>query len=204
MFKKSLKKFLIKINSKIERYKEEGIIGLCKGNTKFSEGTAFFKTSMIYNFQKNRNKIVIGTNSQVHGELLIFKYGGEIIIGNNCYIGENTKIRSGEKIIIGNDVLISHNVHIIDNTAHEINYIERAEGFKKIINTNSLPEEKGNIKTNLITIEDNVWINFNAIILKGVTIGKGSIIAAGSVVTKTIPPFSLVAGNPAKVIKTVS
>jgi maltose O-acetyltransferase len=57
------------------------------------------------------------------------------------------------------------------------------------------------VKTLPIKIGNNVWINFNSIILKGVTIGDGSIIAAGAVVTKDIPPFVMVAGNPARIIK---
>ncbi|NVO02172.1 MAG: hypothetical protein HXX09_05670 [Bacteroidetes bacterium] len=62
-------------------------------------------------------------------------------------------------------------------------------------------KEKENIITAPIIINDFVWINFNAIILKGVTIGEGAIIAAGAVVTKDVPPFTLVGGNPARVIK---
>ena len=63
------------------------------------------------------------------------------------------------------------------------------------------PKEKGNVVTAPIIIEDYAWISYNVSILKGVKIGKGSIVAAGSVVTKDTPPFSIVAGNPAKVIK---
>ena len=57
------------------------------------------------------------------------------------------------------------------------------------------------VKTKPIVIEDDVWVGFNSIILKGVTIGKGSIVAAGSVVSKDVEPFTVVAGNPALVIK---
>jgi acetyltransferase-like isoleucine patch superfamily enzyme len=63
------------------------------------------------------------------------------------------------------------------------------------------PKEITNVDSAPIIIEDHVWISFNSIILKGVTIGKGAIIAAGSVVTKDVAPFTLVAGNPAKLIK---
>ena len=62
-------------------------------------------------------------------------------------------------------------------------------------------KERGNIITAKIVINDYAWINFNSIILKGVTIGEGAIVAAGAVVTQDVPPFTLVAGNPAKVVK---
>lgn len=113
-----------------------------------------------------------------------------------------SKIWSGESIKIGNNVLISHNVNIIDSNSHELNYLERADGYVNLI-TKGHPKEKGSIKTKPIVIEDYAWINFNSIILKGVTVGKGAIIAAGSVVTNDVPPFTLVAGNPAVIIKKI-
>jgi len=63
------------------------------------------------------------------------------------------------------------------------------------------PIEKAGIETGMINIADNVWISFGVTILKNVSIGKGAIIAASSVVTKDVPPFTVVAGNPAKVVK---
>ena len=61
-----------------------------------------------------------------------------------------------------------------------------------------------NVKEDKVTIKDKAWIGFNSIILKGVTIGEGSIVGAGSVVTKDIPDWSIVGGNPAKVIREIS
>lgn len=63
------------------------------------------------------------------------------------------------------------------------------------------PYENVNVKSEQIQIKDHAWISFNAIILKGVTIGKGAIVAAGAVVTKDVPDFTVVAGNPAKIVK---
>lgn len=163
----------------------------------------FYKNVRIYNLQHNRNKIRIGNQTQIYGELHLFGYGGEIEIGERCFVGEYTKIWSGNKVIIGNDVLISDNVHIVDTNSHEMNHIERANGYLRIINEGHSSKEV-NINTAPITIGNHVWINFNSIILKGVTIGEGAIIAAGSVVTKDIPPFALVGGNPAKIIKYVN
>ena len=160
----------------------------------------FYYDSEIKNMQNNPANIIVGNGTHIRGELLLFAYGGEIKIGNDCYIGDHTRIWSGEKIIIGNDVLISHNVSIADTNAHEIDAEERAEGFRNIFNS-GFPKVKGNIKTTPIYIGDHAWINFNAIILKGVTIGEGAIVAAGSVVTKNVAPYTLVAGNPATVKK---
>ena len=106
-------------------------------------------------------------------------------LGDRTYINHDSEIRCREQISIGNNVSIAYNVLIQDSDYHTI---YDKEGNPKL---QTLP----------ITIEDNVWIGANVIILKGVTIGEGSIIAAGSVVTKSIPPHSLVGGNPAKVIK---
>ena len=82
------------------------------------KNVVFYGGVKIYNLQNNKQKIRIGEKTQVYGELHLFSYGGEIVIGDRCFIGENTKIWSGNKIIIGNDVLISHNVNIVDTNSH--------------------------------------------------------------------------------------
>lgn len=156
--------------------------------------------AQISNLSLDNEKIVLEDNVVIDGELLVFNYGGFISIGEYSYIGVGTRIWSGENILIGRNVLISHNVGISDTSAHEFDYIERAERYKDSM-TNGSPKEKAGIKTAPIIIEDHVWINFNAIIMKGVVIGKGAIVAAGSVVTKDVLPFTLVAGNPARIIR---
>ena len=165
-----------------------------------NNGAKFYIEAKIENTSKNPNNIIIGDNTHIRGELGVFNYGGRITIGNDCYIGEYTKIKSGENITIGNNVLISHGVNIGDSSAHETDYIERAESYIKLLKE-GYPTDKGSVQTSPVTIDDHVWINFNAIILRGVHIGKGAIVAAGSVVTKDVAPFILVGGNPAKKIK---
>jgi acetyltransferase-like isoleucine patch superfamily enzyme len=159
-----------------------------------------YQETKIYNQQGNPSKIEIYEGSHIRGELLIYKYGGEILIGRNCYVGINSKIWSGNQIRIGNEVLISHNVHIVDTNAHEMDFEERNYFFNESIKGNQKDKE-GSIESAPIEIGDNVWINFNSIILKGISIGKGAVIGAGSVVTKNVPPFAVVGGNPAVVIK---
>lgn len=105
--------------------------------------------------------------------------------GHETYINHDSEIRCREHISIGNNVSIAYGVLIQDSDYH------------------TMYDESGNAKpqTLPIVIEDGVWIGANAVVLKGVTIGKGSVVAAGSVVTKSVPPNSLVGGNPARVIK---
>lgn len=106
-------------------------------------------------------------------------------IGHKSYINHDSEIRCRERVVIGENVSIAYNVLIQDSDYH------------------ATYDEAGNLKpiTMPITIEDNVWIGSNVIILKGVTIGEGCIVAAGSVVTKSAPAYSLIGGNPARVIK---
>ncbi len=197
------------LNKIIIRYLDKNIlvqllrdtkIATCINQVIIGEKSKFYEESCVTNLSNINSNINIGINTHIRGKLQIFAYGGNIKIGNNCYVGENSYIWSGDSILIGNDVLISHNVNIIDSNSHEIDHIERAEGFKNLI-TDGHPIDKGNILTKKIIIKDFAWISFGATILKGVTIGKGAIVAAGSMVTKDVPDFALVAGNPAEIIK---
>jgi acetyltransferase-like isoleucine patch superfamily enzyme len=96
--------------------------------------------------------------------------------------------------------LISHNVNIIDTNSHELNHLKRANDFISLIKE-GYATKQGSIVCDDIVIEDYAWINFNAVIQKGVRVGKGAIIAPSSVVTEDVEAFTLVGGNPAKFIK---
>lgn len=163
-------------------------------------GAKFYPAASVQNFSNNPESIVVGSGTHIRGMLGVFKYGGQIVLGKNCYVGEFSRIQSGEQVIIGDHVLISHNVNISDSSAHEIDHLERASSYQRLLKEGH-PELKGSIQTAPVVIEDYVWINFNSIVLRGVRIGKGAIVAAGSVVTKDVPPFVLVGGNPAKILK---
>ena len=113
-------------------------------------------------------------------------FNGEIKIGKYCLITPGVRIMAAESILIGDACMIAHGVYISDADWHGI--YDRAEPV-------------GNTKP--VILEDNVWIGDSAIICKGVTIGKNSIIGAGAVVTKNVPPNSIFAGNPAKLVKTL-
>jgi acetyltransferase-like isoleucine patch superfamily enzyme len=188
--------FIGKIYKELEKQNIQKVESCCV----LGLNSKLHKQSTIDNHANNRDLIVIGRNTHVRGELLVFAYGGNISIGNDCYVGEGTRIWSGENVQIGNSVLISHNCNIIDTNSHELNYLERHIGYVNMLEKGH-PQSKGSILTSKIVIHDNAWISFNCIILKGVTIGKGAVVAAGSVVTKDVEPFTVVAGNPAKFVK---
>jgi len=175
----------------------------CCSQVKIGKNSYFLPEAIVENHTRNRDKIVIGDGTRIRGELTIYPYGKSLQIGNNSYIGKWTVIRAGEKVVIGNNVLIAHSVTIIDSDSHEINYIERSNSYRKMI-TVGQPQTKGNIMTKPIIIEDYAWISYGCSILKGVTIGKGAIVGACSVVTKDVPPWTVVAGNPARIIKTLN
>ena len=177
----------------------EDNINACNKNVTNNGGT-FLPGAIVENQQNDPSKIVIGKGTNVAGLLLIFKYGGKILIGDNCYIGDHSRIWSGENVIIGNNVLISHNVNIIDTSAHEFNSEERGNRYTDLLK-NGPWNEKGNVITQPVVIEDSSWISFNVTILKGVKIGKGAIIGAGCVLTKDVPPYSLVVGNPGRIVR---
>lgn len=168
------------------------------GNLITNNGTVLLPECSVINMQNDSSKIILGNGTFLRGELQVYSYGGEIIIGENCYVGLGCKVWSGDSIKIGNNVLIGHNVNIID-FSHKAEAAQRSEAFKNMINTGH-PLEKGNIPTRPIVIEDDVIIYAGSNIIMGVTIGRGSVISAGSVVIKDVPPFSLVLGNPAKVV----
>lgn len=152
------------------------------------------------NESRNKKSIKIGNNCTICGILRVDEKG-KIRIGDYTTIRYNSDLGAADSITIGSHVIISNNVTIIDNNSHpiepEIRYNMCESGFQS-----ELWKWKYSV-SKPITIEDNVWIGEKSVVLKGVTIGEGSIIAMHSVVTKDVPPYTIVAGNPAKVVKTL-
>lgn len=127
-----------------------------------------------------------GVSFSRHGE------GAEIRIGNHVFIGHETCFSAAREIIIGDHCLISAGVRIQDNDGHPLDAERRKAGE---------PVDARDIEP--IIIEDGVWIGQRAIVLKGVRIGRDSVVGAGAVVTRDVPPSSVVAGVPARVVRTL-
>ncbi|MBD8084298.1 acyltransferase [Chryseobacterium sp. GCR10] len=98
---------------------------------------------------------------------------------------------------------------VVDNNSHSIYWKDRQNDvtdWKKGLDEKRVGAYKdwSNVKEEKVIIKDKAWIGFNSIILKGVTIGEGSIVGAGSVVTKSVPDWTIVGGNPAKIIRQIT
>ena len=145
-------------------------------------------------------EIVIGRDTHVRADLVAYRGGGCLRIGERCYLGENTRIWASRSIEIGDDVMVAHNSNIFDDNTHPTDVHERMADKADIL-TNGQYSSYTTLGGERIKICDKAWIACNCCIMKGVTIGEGAIVAAGSVVTKDVPPYSIVAGNPAKVVK---
>ena len=149
------------------------------GNVTLGRNSFGNKVQTLLRMDEN-SKIISKSN-------VAFFYGCDVILFNgstltigNSYINSNAKIRCHKSITIGDGCAISHDFTIMDSNAHYLN------------------NEK---KTEPIIIEDNVWIGTRVTILPGVKVGKGSVIAAGAVVTKDVPENCVVGGVPARVLK---
>ncbi|WP_026882534.1 CatB-related O-acetyltransferase [Clostridium akagii] len=126
-------------------------------------------------------------------------FNNEIVkVGKMSYGGLNVTSwgADNEFLTIGNFVCIASNVRFLLGGNHNYNTLLMFPFKNQILNRGEEAQTKGPI-----IVQDDVWIGFNSIILSGVTVGKGAVIAAGSVVTKSVPPYAIVGGNPAKVIK---
>ena len=148
-------------------------------------------------FFKTNAKIVIGINSIVEANFYFDKEDATIKIGDRTFIG-GSKLIAARKIEIGDDVLISWGCSIIDHHSHSLNFELRK---RDVLNALKGYKDWSDIKIKETIIENGAWIGFESRILAGVTIGEGAVVAAGSIVTKDVAPYTLVAGIPAKFIK---
>ena len=145
--------------------------------------------------------IMIGNDCLISGKLYTETAESRIVVGNNVFIGGDTIIDCVKEITIEDDVLIAYQCILADSNNHSISYS---------IRKNDLADwKKGKHDWSITTsapvrICQGAWLGARAIILKGVTIGEGAVVGAGSVVTKDVPAYVVVAGNPARIVYEIS
>ena len=153
-----------------------------------------------------RKYLSIGHDCIVGGTFVFESTLGNVIIGNHSYIGGSTFI-SRSKIEVGDNVTIAWGSTFYDHDSHSLDYMKRRQDIDDELNDIRLGrnfienKDWSDVNSKPIKICNDAWIGMNVIVLKGVTIGEGAIVGAGSVVTKDVPAWSVVAGNPACIIK---
>ena len=151
--------------------------------------------------------IKIGENSLVNSKFLFETGEGEVLIGNNCFLGySNIICRS--KVEFGNNIFLAWGSTFYDHDSHSLDYKERQKDMIRHLEDHKLKRKDLSyskdwsvVNSKPIKVCDNAWIGMNVLVLKGVTIGEGAVVGAGSVVTKDVPPYTVVGGNPARVLK---
>lgn len=156
---------------------------------------------------ENRKYIKIGKKCLINASFIFESEKGEVIIGDNVHLGGVTFI-SRNKIEIYDDVTMAWGITIYDHNSHSIFWEERKNDnrqcYDDYVNCNGnnvVHKDWSCVADAAIVIESKVWVGFDVTILKGVTIGEGALIGAKSVVTKNVEPWTVVAGNPAVVVK---
>lgn len=133
---------------------------------------------------KNGTLAIPGSAEILNGCFIRVGENASLSIGEGTYVNTGTRISSSEAVTIGARCAIGFDVVIMDNDYHRI---VTADGVKAAVKP--------------ILIGDHVWVGARAIILKGVTIGENSVVAAGTVVTQDVPPDSVVGGSPMRVLR---
>jgi len=197
----------MKILDTIRRLKQKKMFRMTKKYIELSDESYY---GIMFNIdlrnpEENKKYLVTGKHCVLEGNYIFETKSGFISIGDRVHIG-NSMLISMNRIEIGNDVTIAWDCLIYDHNSHSVSWSERKNDTEQeyldlISYNNSIKNKNWSVvKSAPIVICDKVWIGTGCKILKGVTIGEGAIVGAGSVVTKDIPPWTIVGGNPAKII----
>ena len=156
--------------------------------------------NIVFSKSMNPNtcNLQLGANSLLRGTVTYNKNNSSLIVGDNTAINGSTLFSIASSVQIGRNVLISFECLIMDHDGHSLDSDIRKKDLPDLLS--GKPKSWDDVGIKIIKINDSVWVGARVTILKGVTIGEGSIVASGSVVTKDVSPFSIVGGNPARKI----
>lgn len=145
-------------------------------------------------------RIRVGEDCNIQSRILFDRAGATISIGDRCFVGASTMI-AADSIVLEDDVVISWGVTIVDHNSHALHWRDRS---RDVLDWNRGEKDWSKVTIAPVRLMSRCWIGFDAKILKGVTVGRGAIVAAGSVVTKDVPDAHVVAGNPARTIRVIA
>ncbi len=144
------------------------------------------------------SRIEVGRRSIISGSLVTEAPGARIVVGDNTSIGGETLLAAVRGIVVEDDVLISYRCIISDSDNHNVRYSLRKNDLHEWLSGH---HDWSKVATAPVKICRGAWIGAQVIITKGVTIGEGAVCGAGSVVTRDVAPYTIVAGNPARVVR---
>jgi acetyltransferase-like isoleucine patch superfamily enzyme len=162
------------------------------------------KNTLIHGYidaRGSRCEIRIGDECSIQGMLVTEHDDAEILIGNNVFIGANTIVDCARQVVIEDDVLVSYQCLLMDSNNHSEKASERINDLRGVMRGERHAWEK--VPSGPIRLCRGAWIGARAIILKGVTVGEGAVVGAGSVVTRDVAAHTMVAGNPARLIREI-
>ncbi len=159
-----------------------------------------------------QSRVVIGTGCVLGSRIVLEREVGSVRIGDSTYISAGTQLICAQQITIGSNVLIAWGCTLVDHDSHSLSWAKRSQDVQDwrrgLMNGGPAGATRQKnwdvVPSAAICVQDKVWIGFNVIVLKGITIGEGAVVGAGSVVTKDVPAWTAVAGNPARVIREIN
>jgi galactoside O-acetyltransferase len=141
--------------------------------------------------------LAVGADSLIGGRIAFDRPGGAVTIGARSFVGKSLLV-CAERITIGDDVLMSWGVTVVDHDSHSLAWRRRQND---VLDWGQGRKDWTHVPVAPVTIQNKAWVGFDVSILKGVTIGEGAVIGAGSVVTRDVAPWTAAAGNPARKIR---
>lgn len=170
------------------------------GNLRIGSGTRVLgPVGYAHRVTPGKCALEIGDACYIRGALTYEHDDASITIGNNVSINYGTALSVSSGITIKDNVLISYGCLLLDNNGHSVDASIRRRDLPTLLADGD--KDWSVVERKPIVISEDVWIGARSIILKGVAIGRGSIVATGSVVTKDVPPGVAVGGNPARIVK---
>ncbi len=173
-----------------------------------NNSSSFFQPSFAINAPLigDRKCVYVGEDCVLECKIYFETQDGNVKFGNNVYVGNSTII-CRSNVTFEDNIFVAWGCCFYDHDSHSLSYLERRNDLTRQIDDlrngrNFIASKDWSVvSTKPIHICSDAWIGMNVIVLKGVRIGKGAVVAAGSVVTKDVPDWTVVAGNPAKVVK---